>query len=172
MSAVASSTAAVRATTRRSLRLRVGSTVRMLALAGMPLARPRGEEQQDARVARGAHLVALLGVEVRHESRAARDRRAALLDLDLATGHEDPSALVHLVLLELLARRQVDGDHTRLRVAAKHRRLVRFHVERGDVPGLHARRRYLRVQETMRRSIPRRRRPRNPAWPSRRAEAP
>src|SRR5215210_1214844 len=139
MSAVASSTAAVRATTRRSPRLREGSTARMLALAGMPLARPRGEEEQDARVARGAHLVALLGVEMRDEPRAARHCRAALLDLDLAIGHDDPCALVDLVLLEPLAGRQVDGDHAHLRVAAEHRRLVRFHVERGDVPGLHAR---------------------------------
>src|SRR5918997_4249420 len=137
MSAVASRTAAVSATTSLSLRLREGSTSRMLAPAGMPLARPGREEQEEARVARGAHLMALLGIEVRHEAGAARDRGATLLDLDLARGHHDPRALVHLVLLELLARRQVDGDHARLRVGPKDLRLVRLNVERGDVPGLH-----------------------------------
>src|SRR5687767_8656211 len=107
MSAVASRTAAVRATTSRSLRLREGSTSRMLALAGVPLARPGRQEQQQAGVARGAHLVPLLRVEVGHEAGPARLRGAALLDLDLARCHHDPRALVHLVLLELLARRQV-----------------------------------------------------------------
>src|SRR5215207_29692 len=138
MSAVARRTAAVRATTSRSLRLREGSTPRMLALARVPLAGPGRQEQYDARVARGAHLVALVGVEVRDEPGAAGDRRPVLLELDLAARDDHPGALVDLVLLKLLAGRQVDGDHARLRVAAEHFRLARFHVERGNVPGLHA----------------------------------
>src|SRR5215217_6075898 len=139
MSAVASSTAAVRARTSRSLRLREGSTLRMLALAGMPLARPRSEEEEEPRVARGAHLVGRLGLEVRDEAGTARHGRAVLLDLHLAGGDDEPGALVDLVLLEALSGRQVDRDHARLGIAAKHRGLVRFDVERGDVPGLHAR---------------------------------
>src|SRR5688500_9068854 len=126
MSAVASSRAAVRATTSLSFRLREGSTLRMLAPAVMPLARPGREEQQQARVARGAHLVPLLGVEVRDEAGPARNRRAALLDLDVARGHHDPRALVHLVVLEPLARGQVDRDHPRLRIGPKDLRLVRL----------------------------------------------
>src|SRR5918997_1697871 len=98
MSAVASRTAAARATTSLSLRLREGSTSRMLALARMPLARPRSEEQQHAGVARRAHLVRLLRVEVGHEPGPARHRRAVLLQLDLARGHQDALALVQLVL--------------------------------------------------------------------------
>src|SRR5215216_1827416 len=137
MSAVARRTAAARATTSRSLRLREGSTTGMLALARVPLAGPGRQEQEDARVARGAHLVTLLRVEVRHEAGPARDRRAILLELDLAACDYHPGALVHLVLLKLVAGRKVDGDHARLGVAAEHLRLVRFHVERGDVPGLH-----------------------------------
>src|SRR5688572_16641194 len=115
MSAVARSTAAVRATTSRSLRLREGSTPRMLALAGVPLTRPGRQEQQDARVARGAYLVAFLGVEVCDEPGAAGDRRPVLLELDLAPRNDHPGALMDLVLAKLLAGREVDGDHARLR---------------------------------------------------------
>src|SRR5919109_1282449 len=125
MSAVAKSTAAVRATTSRSLRLREGSTTRMLALARVPLARPWRQDQEDARVARSAHLVALFRVEVRDEAGPARDRGPVLLELDLAGGDDHPRPLVDLVLLELLARRKVDCDRTRLRIAPQHLRLMR-----------------------------------------------
>src|ERR687898_2092785 len=113
----------------------------MLAPARVPLARPGRQEQQQAGVAGGTHLVGLLRIEVRDEARTARDRgpdsRAALLDLALARRHDDPRALVDLVLLELLARRQIDRDHPSLRIGPKDLRLVRLNVERGDVPGLH-----------------------------------
>ena len=49
----------MRATTSRSLRLRVGSTPRMLALAGVPLAWPWRQEQEQPCVGLRAHLVAL-----------------------------------------------------------------------------------------------------------------
>src|SRR5215218_8495735 len=112
MSAVASRTAAVSATTSRSLRFREGSIrPRMLALAGMPLARPRGEQEDDARVGLGAHLVGLLGIEVGDEAAAAGDAAAVLLDLHLARRDHHPGALVYLMLLEPLARGQVDRDH-------------------------------------------------------------
>ena len=45
---------------------------------------------------------------------------------------------MHLVLLEPLAGGQVDRDHARLVVRAKHLGLMRLNVERGDVPGVHA----------------------------------
>src|SRR5919199_6713944 len=114
MSAVARRTAAVRATTSRSLRLRVGSTHRMLAAAGMPLARPWRQEQQQAGIARGAHQAALLWVEVGDETRAAGDRGGVVFDLDFAVRDYEPGTLVDLVLLQLLSRGQVDGDETRL----------------------------------------------------------
>src|ERR687889_785231 len=139
MSAVASRTAAVSATTSRSLRFREGSIrPRMLALAGMPLARPWGEQQDDACVGLSAHLVELLGIEVSKNPAPARDAPAVLLDLHLARRDHHPGALVDLVLLEPLARRQVDRDHAGLGVAAKDLRLVRLDVERRKVPGLHA----------------------------------
>src|SRR3954452_7031711 len=116
----------------------------MLALAGMPLARPWRQEQEQARVGLGAHLVALVGLEVSHEAGTTGDRLAVLLDLDLAARHHHPGALVHLVLLELFAGGQVDRDDPRLWIAAEHLRLMRWHVHRGEVPGLHARARYLR----------------------------
>src|SRR5215210_4552595 len=139
MSAVASSRAAESATTSRSFRLRAGSTRWMLALAWMPLARPRGEHQEDARVARRAQLVGLLRVEVGHEATAAGHGAAVLLDLDLTAHHDHPGTLVDLVLLEPLASRQVDRDHARLGIGPEDLRLVRLDVERRNVPGLHAR---------------------------------
>src|SRR5215208_6548650 len=92
----------------------------MLALARVALARPGRQEQQEARVAAGAYLVARLRLEVRDEAGAAGDGRPVLLELHLARG-------------------KVDDDRPRLGIGAKHRRLMRRHVKRGEVPGLHAR---------------------------------
>ena len=77
----------------------------------MPLARPWSEQQNHARVGCRAHLVALLGVEVRDEAAAARHCPAVLLDLDLAGCHHHPSPVVNLVLLEPLSSEQADRDH-------------------------------------------------------------
>src|SRR5215208_2223188 len=140
MSAVASRTAAVSATTSRSLRLRAGSiSLLMLALAGVPLAGPGGEQEHEPRVAHRAYLVRLLRVEVGDEAAATGDRSSVLLELHLTGSHDHPRALVDLVLLETLAGRKVDRDHARLRVASQHVRMVWLDVQRGDVPGLHAR---------------------------------
>ena len=56
----------------------------MLALARVPLARPGGEQQDHARVGLRAHLVGLLGIEVRDEAAAAGHGPSVLLDLHLA----------------------------------------------------------------------------------------
>src|SRR5215207_11362755 len=139
MSAVASSRAAERATTSRSLRLRAGSTRGMLALAGMPFARPGGEQEDEQRIARRADLVRLLGVEVGDEAAAAGDRSPVLLELHRAARDHHPGPLVDLVLLKAFAGRQVDRDHARLWVAPQHLGLVWLNVQRSNVPGLHAR---------------------------------
>src|SRR5918994_1509507 len=140
MSAVASRTAAVSATTSRSLRLRAGSiSPLMLALAGMPLAGPRGEQEHEPRVAHRAYLVRLLRVEVGNEAAGTGDRSSVLLELHLTGSHDPPRPPVDLVLLETLAGRQVDRDPARLGVASQHLRMAWLDVQRGDVPGLHAR---------------------------------
>src|SRR5438309_1614525 len=104
----------------------------------MALTGPWRQDQRDAGVGLRSDLAALLGLEVREEARTTADGLAALVDLDLAVGHHQVGALVGLVLLEQLARRQVDRDNPRLGIRAQHLRLARRNVERGDVPGLHA----------------------------------
>jgi len=106
--------------------------VRMLALRGVPLARPGRQQQQQARVANRAHLVTFFGVEVGDEARPARDRRAVPVELDLPARHDHPGALMDLVVLELVARREVDGDDARLVVGAEDLGLVGLNVERGE----------------------------------------
>src|SRR4051812_18190320 len=115
--APASRRAAASATTSRILRLREGSIAAAIiaggrgcllrcpapgALARMALARPRREQQHEARVLLGGHLVALVRLEVRGEACAARLRAVAGRQFDLAVGHEQVGALVNLVVLELL----------------------------------------------------------------------
>src|SRR6187397_80763 len=116
----------------------------MLALAGMPLAWPWRQEQEEPCVGLRAHLVALLGLEVGDQARAARLARPVLLYLHLTRRDHHPGALVDLVLLEPLPSREIDGDDPRLGIASQDLRLMRLHVQRGDVPGLHASARYPR----------------------------
>ena len=64
-------------------------------------------------------------------------------ELDLAVDHDDVGALVHLVLLQLLAGRQVDQDRPRLTARGmQDLRLVRLDFERAQVPVLHGAERY------------------------------
>src|SRR3954447_6383759 len=151
-SAPASTTAAVSATTRRIFRLRAGSTdASIMATPGRvaggsagraapgPLARvprpgPGREDQHDAGVRGGPHLVALVRVEDRQVAGPRLLLGAALGHLDLAVGHQEVRPLVHLVVVELLAGRQVDRDHASLAVGAQHLRLVDLDVQRTDVP--------------------------------------
>src|SRR3954469_6829075 len=57
----------------------------LIARARMTIPGPRREHEEQARVARGAHRVALSGVEHRGESRP----RGLALDVDLAVDHDD-----------------------------------------------------------------------------------
>ena len=84
-------------------------TVLRAALARVAFAGPGSQHQQQPRVAGGAHLVALACLEVRHEARRRRSGPGALpaaADLDLAVDDDQIGALVDLVLLELLGRRE------------------------------------------------------------------
>src|SRR4029079_8454990 len=110
-----------------------------VARARVPVAGRRGEDEQQPRVAASAHLVALARVEDREEARAAGHRIAgAAMALDLALDDDELRALVDLVVLEQLARGQVQGDGARL---AAHRvqddRAVRPDVDAAQVPVLH-----------------------------------
>src|SRR5262245_10047477 len=105
-SAVASATAAPSVTISRSLRLREGSigpgfwqANGLRPAAGVPLARPGGQQQHEPGVRGGTHLVALVRLEVDEEAGAAADGAAALLDLHRTRGDDQPRPLVHLVLL-------------------------------------------------------------------------
>ena len=51
--------------------------------------------------------------------------------------HHQPGALVHLVLGEALAGGKLDHDRPPLGLGVEHLRLVRLHVELGDLPGSH-----------------------------------
>src|SRR4051812_43858024 len=112
----------------------------LFAPARVPQARPRSQDQDQAGVARRPDLVTLLRIPVRDRARAGRLGIAAPRQLDLTVGHDQVRVLVDLVLLELLARGQVDGDDTGSAViAAEDLRLVRLYVERADVPDVHGR---------------------------------
>src|SRR4051794_7100613 len=107
------------------------------------LARPRRQEEQQPRVGFRAHLVALVRIEVREEPRPRARRRAVLGDLDLAVVDVQPGVLVDLVVLEHLARREVDGDGPRgAVVAAQDRGAVGLDSQLGDVPRVHGPRPY------------------------------
>src|SRR3954451_9971584 len=101
---------------------------------------PRRQHEKYPCVAACTHLVALAGVEPRHQAGAARHGVAvAVADLDLARDDDEVRALVHLVILELLAGREVERDRARLAAArVEDLRLVRLDVEAGEVPVLHA----------------------------------
>src|SRR6185312_3866895 len=79
-----------------------------VARARVPVAGPRSEHEQQPRVGLGPHLMALAGVEHREEPGAGPDGVAvAATDVDLALDDHEMGALVDLVVLEQLARRQI-----------------------------------------------------------------
>src|SRR3954447_6903720 len=84
--------------------------VALFALVRVPRTGPRGQDQEQAGVARRGHLMALLGHPVRHGADAGGLALAVLGQLDLAIDDDQIRVLVDLVLLELLAGRQVDRD--------------------------------------------------------------
>ena len=76
----------------------------------MSVARPGRQYEQEARIGDGAHLVPLVRVEHGGEPGAARDRVTAVAHFHLSVDDDEIGAFVYLVLLERLARGQVDGD--------------------------------------------------------------
>jgi hypothetical protein len=95
----------------------------------MSLARPRSEDEHNSGVADGAHRPPLVRSEVGEQTRTAALSAAVLGDLDLASDNHEVRALVHLVLLELLAGRQLDRNRSRLLVGAQYLRMMRLNCE-------------------------------------------
>src|SRR3954463_11518507 len=106
----------------------------------MARARPRRKYEKYPCVGAGTHLMALAGVEHGQQPRAAADAVAVpLRHLDLAGDDDEVGALVHLVVLELLAGREMERDRACLAAPrVEDLRLVRLDVEAGEVPVLHA----------------------------------
>src|SRR5215210_1404491 len=106
----------------------------------MPGARPRREQEEEPRVAASADLVALVGIEDGQQPGPPGDALTVVaLDLDLAVDHDQVGALVDLMVLQLLAGRQVQGDRARLAArGVQDLRLVRLDAEAREVPVLHA----------------------------------
>src|SRR3954468_23617192 len=74
-----------------------------VARARVPLAGPRREDEQQPRLAAGANLVALAGLEHREQPGATGDRLTVAGDLHLAVDDDEMRALVDLVVLQRLA---------------------------------------------------------------------
>src|SRR4051794_5961863 len=98
---------------KRTVHLLTGKAASSVARARVPVARPRGKHEEQARVRTGAHLVALCGVEHREQAGPAGQRAPVVRDLDLAVDDDEIGALVDLMVLELLAGGQLDRDRAR-----------------------------------------------------------
>src|SRR5207247_153563 len=107
-------------------------------LAGVSLAGPRREQEQQPRVAARAHLVALGRVEDGERAGAGGGALAVLNQFDLALHDDQLRALVDLMLLQRLARGQLDDDRAALPLGLQHGGLVRRDLHRAQVPALHA----------------------------------
>src|ERR671915_1675737 len=106
----------------------------------MAVARPGRQYEQEPRVARRADLVAFVRGEDGGEPGAAVDCAPGVAHLYVAVDDDQVRALVDLVLLERLARGQVDGDRSGLAARrVQDARLVRNDVQRAQVPVLHGR---------------------------------
>ena len=104
----------------------------------MTLPRPRGEDEQQARIAARADLVALAGAEDGQQTRAAAVALVARDDLDLSVDDDQVGALVDLMVLERLAGGEVQHDRARLAPrGVQDQRLVRLDGEAAQVPVLH-----------------------------------
>lgn len=105
----------------------------------MALARPRGEQQEEARPAVASHRVPFTGVEAHERTGAARLGPAARLDDDLAVDHHDPGVLLHLVVAERLAGVEHDQDGARRNVGVEDGRTPCSgrSIDRTEIPALH-----------------------------------
>ena len=97
----------------------------------MPGARPRGQKQQEAGVAARIDAMALGVLELDQGADPAGGDlpRVERRDLDLAGDDDQPGALVDLVVVEALARRQVDEDRARVVVRLEDLGVTRLRVE-------------------------------------------
>ena len=106
----------------------------VIADAGVALAGPGRQYEQQSRVGECSHGVALSGLEHRGKPRPS-DRAG---DVDLTGDDHDVCALVDLVILEPLARVQRDEDRARLAPrGVQDSRLTRLYFERVQIPVLH-----------------------------------
>src|SRR5262249_4861374 len=111
-------------------------------LAGkVPLAGPRREQQQDPRSLRAGDRVALAGLEAHQRAGAELEPLVAALDVDAALDARDPRVLLHLVLAELLARREHDEHGSRGVVGVDDEGVpgAARRIHREQVPVLHGR---------------------------------
>src|SRR5260221_5021860 len=99
---------------------------------------PRGEDQQQAGVGPGRDRVALAGVELEEVPGVCRHGLAAKFgDVDLAVDDDEPRPVVHLVLLQLLPRREVQHDRSRVVGRGQDLRLMWLCLDGLQIPALH-----------------------------------
>jgi CMP/dCMP kinase len=111
----------------------------LVPAAGVAVARPGSEHEEDPGVLEGGHLVTLGRIEDRQQpGRALGGVAIGRGDPDDPIDHQHPGPLVHLVLLQLLALRQVDQDRAALGFGVQHLRLMRLDPELVQVPAVHA----------------------------------
>ena len=106
----------------------------IVAGAGVAVPGPRRQYEQQSRVGKCSHGVALSGLEHRGKPRPS-DRAG---DVDLTGDDHDVSALVDLVVLQPLSRGKRDEDRARLATGrVQDPRLTRLYFERVQIPVLH-----------------------------------
>src|ERR1041384_1652921 len=104
----------------------------------MPVAGPGREDQQQAGIRAGDDRMALTGVELEEAAGARRNRiSGGGRHLDLAVDDDDPSALVHLVLLQRLPGGKVEDDRASVVCGGEDLRLMRYRLDRLQVPVPH-----------------------------------
>src|SRR6476659_5173494 len=104
----------------------------------MAISGPRGEQEKEPRVGPGDHGMALTRIELEHVAGSRGDPLAGWCrQLDLPLDDHDPGVLVNLVLLKLLANRQLQQDRPRVVRRREDPRLMGFRGECPQVPAPH-----------------------------------
>ena len=107
--------------------------------AGMAVARPWREDQQEAGIGLRGYRAALAGIELEEVAGARRDGLAVGRgNVDLSVDDYDPRALVHLMLLQFLPGREAQQDRPRILAGREDRRLMRLRLDAPQIPALHA----------------------------------